>query len=243
MNEQPKVYWGLTGTLLWTAVLIVTFFAAQLAVMIGYIISFYPDADEAEVERLMNSFDTNDLVLSLAAIGSALVASLLMVGVIKLKRGTILADYLAVRTTDIGTVLKWLVVIIVLIIASDTLTWFLGRPIVPEVVTAVYESMRYPLLLGFTVVIVAPVFEELFFRGFMIAGMENSVIGPVGAVVVSSIVWSAIHLQYDLYETATIFVIGLILGAARLKSGSILLVIGLHAFVNLVSTIEVILIS
>jgi hypothetical protein len=89
--------------------------------------------------------------------------------------------------------------------------------------------------------VVAPVFEELFFRGFLLAGFASSFLRPAGAVLVTSASWALIHLQYDLYGMVTIFVLGLLLGAARLASGSVLLTIGLHAFSNLLSTVETII--
>ena len=60
-----------------------------------------------------------------------------------------------------------------------------------------------------------------------------------GAVIISSVMWAAIHIQYDLYGIGTILVLGFILGTARIKSGSIILTMLLHSFTNLVATAEV----
>ena len=62
--------------------------------------------------------------------------------------------------------------------------------------------------------------------------------GPIGAIIVTSFLWAAIHIQYDLYDLTTIFLLGLGFGIARFKSGSVLLTIGLHSFSNLIATIE-----
>lgn len=233
--------WGLFGTLLWSLVVVLILFMTQIMVMGMYIGMNYPDAGEAEVQRLMAELGTDDVVLSLATITSAIVCTIVTIGIIKLKKGSSLAHYLAIRGTDSRMALKWLLIIAAVVVALDTLTILLDRPFVPEVVSTVYESMRAPLLLAFVVIVVAPVFEEMFFRGFMVTGLANSAAGPAGAVVISSMLWSGIHLQYDFYEVGVIFVIGIVLGWARVQSGSVLLAIGLHALVNLVSTIEVIL--
>lgn len=54
----------------------------------------------------------------------------------------------------------------------------------------------------------------------------------------SAALWAAIHVQYDLYGMATIFVFGLLLGAARLSTASLLVPLGMHALANLFATIE-----
>jgi membrane protease YdiL (CAAX protease family) len=47
-----------------------------------------------------------------------------------------------------------------------------------------------------------------------------------------------IHIQYDVYGIVEIFVLGLVLGAARVKTGSIILTMFLHFVCNLVATAE-----
>ena len=47
-------------------------------------------------------------------------------------------------------------------------------------------------------------------------------------------------LQYDLYGVATIFVSGLLLGYARLKTGSLYPTLFLHGLMNLIATVEVV---
>jgi membrane protease YdiL (CAAX protease family) len=124
-----------------------------------------------------------------------------------------------------------MVVAFVLAGAVDCLTIVLGRPLIPE-----FMSLAW--LLWVAVVIAGPIFEELFFRGFLLAGFRASFLGPIGAVVLTSASWALIHLQYDAYDMSTIFVVGCVLGASRLKTGSVLLPIGMHILNNLIATIE-----
>ena len=49
------------------------------------------------------------------------------------------------------------------------------------------------------------------------------------------------HLQYDAYGMATVFIGGLLVGSARLKSGSMLLCVVMHAMMNLVATLEMVI--
>jgi hypothetical protein len=118
---------------------------------------------------------------------------------------------------------------------SDLLTWVLGKPIVPEVMLEAYRTSVWPILLWVAVVICAPWGEELFFRGFLFKGWLHSPLGGWGTIFLTSLIWAAIHLQYDLYGVATIFVGGLLLGYARLRSGSLYPSILMHTLMNVLA--------
>jgi hypothetical protein len=64
---------------------------------------------------------------------------------------------------------------------------------------------------------------------------QRGAIGSVGAVVITSALWTAIHFQYDLYVMGNIFLLGLLIGAARLKTGSIGVPYAMHAVNNLMA--------
>ena len=61
------------------------------------------------------------------------------------------------------------------------------------------------------------------------------------AIVVISLLWAGLHVQYDWTGILQIFVIGLFLGWTRWRSGSTLLTFLLHALFNLEGTIETVL--
>ena len=76
------------------------------------------------------------------------------------------------------------------------------------------------------------------FRGFLFRGWVAP--GPRGAaaIAVISLLWSLLHVQYAWFQIGQIFLIGLILGWIRWRSGSTSLTMLLHILVNLESTIE-----
>ena len=84
-----------------------------------------------------------------------------------------------------------------------------------------YETARSLPILWVAIVLAAPLMEEAFFRGFLFQGMQQSRIGPAGATLITSVLWAGTHVQYDAYDIGTIFVLGLVLGAARWRTGSI----------------------
>src|SRR5437867_641768 len=69
-------------------------------------------------------------------------------------------------------------VLLLLALCSDMLTMYLGRPIVPEFMVRAYESAGFAPLFWVAIVIVAPVSEEILFRGFLFEGIHHSRLGP-----------------------------------------------------------------
>jgi uncharacterized protein len=76
------------------------------------------------------------------------------------------------------------------------------------------------------------------FRGFLFRGWARSDRSVWPAIVVISIVWAMLHIQYDWTGMLQIFAIGLFLGWMRRRSGSILLTFFLHALFNLEGSLE-----
>jgi membrane protease YdiL (CAAX protease family) len=114
----------------------------------------------------------------------------------------------------------------------------MGRSVVPPVVVDLYRTPGAAPFLHIAVLIVAPVCEEISARGFLLEGIRWSRLGPVWAVVLSSFAWSALHMQYDVHGIATVFAVGILMGVARVKTGSIYVPIAMHALYNLAATIE-----
>ena len=95
-----------------------------------------------------------------------------------------------------------------------------------------------PILLGFiSVVVVAPIIEEFLFRGFLYSQLRRSFLRDWGAVAVSSLVWTAIHFQYEVGILFFLFLFGLFLGYFRIKYNSLLIPVALHALNNLIAFI------
>ena len=95
-----------------------------------------------------------------------------------------------------------------------------------------------PILLGFiSVVVVAPIIEEFLFRGFLYSQLRRSFLRDWGAIAVSSLVWTAIHFQYEVGILFFLFLFGLFLGYFRIKYNSLLIPVALHTLNNLIAFI------
>ena len=104
-------------------------------------------------------------------------------------------------------------------------------------------AARLPLaiLLG-----LAPaVFEEVIFRGILIAKLRENGKTPMAALVISAVLFGAVHLTNlagmplsdALVQTGYAVVVGLVLGAVYLKSGDIAAVILAHALIDITSSL------
>jgi membrane protease YdiL (CAAX protease family) len=109
----------------------------------------------------------------------------------------------------------------------------------PQMMIDVYNTTDYVILLLITVVIAAPIFEEIVFRGFIFKGLKHSPLRATGAIVITSILFTLIHGgQYEIAVLGILFPLAVILGLARHRSGGILLPIYLHFANNLYSSVE-----
>jgi len=115
--------------------------------------------------------------------------------------------------------------------------------LVPRFQTDTFTSARrdgwlVPLLMA--VVVVGPIGEEIMFRGFLYRGWVRPgfVVTPV---IMLTLLWSAMHMQYDWFGISQVFLTGLVLAWLRWLSGSSALTIVLHMLVNLEATTETVL--
>jgi uncharacterized protein len=81
--------------------------------------------------------------------------------------------------------------------------------------------------------IAGPLIEEFVVRGFMFRGWSQSFLGPVGAIVLTSVLWAMIHTQYDWFGRFWVFVSGLMLGHFRWRSNSTWLAVMCHSAINI----------
>jgi uncharacterized protein len=155
--------------------------------------------------------------------------------------GEDLAAYFALNLPRWREVMIAVAGLAVVILLSDVLTVALGRELVPPFQLKLYRSAQaagslIPLWLA--LVVVAPVGEELLFRGFLFRGFVHGPRDALPGILAISLIWSLLHIQYDWFGASLVFLIGMLLGYVRLHSGSTTLVILLHMLLNLESVLE-----
>lgn len=154
------------------------------------------------------------------------------------RRGPSVREYLGLRGARLRDVAISVLLLGAFMAVYNGSTRWLGRPTVPEFMLEAYASAGSLPLLYLAIVIAAPLFEELLFRGFLLPGLVRSRLGTAGGIAVASLAFAVPHLQYDLYDMSWVFVLGALLGFVRWKTGSLWLVFGLHALNNLLATLE-----
>jgi uncharacterized protein len=155
-------------------------------------------------------------------------------------------DYLALRRPSWTDLAIGVVALFVLVMGWDLLSRAAGREIAPGFMGEVLKSARadgalWLLVIAFT--IAAPVSEEFFARGFLYRGWSESFLGPVGAILLSSLVWTALHLQYDWFFFGEVFSIGLMLGYLRYRFDSTWLTVIVHGLNNLAAVVQTMLLA
>jgi membrane protease YdiL (CAAX protease family) len=230
----PATRWGFWATLALSAVIAVIYAGAQglaIGVMVGIESGISALANK---EELMESISSNGTYLTVGIIFSAWMGSLAIGGAILLRKGITLKEYLAVKNLPFKTYSRWLAFVLLFLFGWAMMNLVLDIPD-SAWMTKTYESAGYLPLFWFAVVVVAPLIEELFFRGFLFEGLRDSWMGPTGAVLVTSLAWAAIHMQYEILQIVVIGTLGILLGIAKLKTRSLYIPIAMHTFNNLLA--------
>ena len=87
--------------------------------------------------------------------------------------------------------------------------------------------------------LVAAIFEEGMFRGFLFEGLRKTQLGDLGALALPTVFWAGMHFAYlpvpIFYPVLLAF--GAILCLARLRTGSLIAPIILHSLFNFVQVV------
>jgi membrane protease YdiL (CAAX protease family) len=224
--------WQFWGTVLWGLFVFAALFAGQILALAYEVLTRGGAASVAETIRAAAS---SGVTISLSVI-LGLPAVLAALGIAIRFTGTSFADYLALRGTSFKNFAIGFLGLIAILMLWEVLSHVIGHEGSPGFMVDVLKSAQadgalWLLILAFCVA--APIAEECFARGFLYRGWSETRLGPPGAIVLSSLVWTGLHLQYDLYFFGEVFSLGLWFGYLRYRSGSLWLTIVLHGLNNL----------
>ena len=235
-NEFQAKHWGFWATAGWAFLIFILWQIFQIIIIVIFIVSQYGGND---LGTKLAHYATSGTPAFTAIIIGNIISSLLVVGVIKIKRHSILKDYLALNLPSLKTTIYWVAAFLIFMVISDFIRSNLSQDVVPEVSVKMYYSTDPILLAWIGIVLAAPIFEEIFFRGFLHKAFSKSYLKPIGATFLISFLWAIIHLQYDLIDMTVIFAAGLLIGFSRTHSKSLYIPILLHMINNLLSTIQI----
>lgn len=243
---RPPRVWKFWGTLLWGQFIFAAMFIGQAAVIAYFVI----------YERLLQHSGEFDVAAAIHVVGGGLTLALSVITglpavlaalwlAIRPSR-TSFVDYLALHWTSWREFLIGLVALIALVGGWDLLSRALKREIQPGFMGEVLQSAQadgvvWLLVIAFCVA--APITEEFFARGFLYRGWSESFLRPAGAIVLSSLAWTSLHLQYDWFFFIEIFSIGVLFGYLRYRTNSTWLTVVLHGLNNLAATVQSVLLA
>lgn len=234
--EHRRKVWKFWGTALWGLFIFAAMFAGQLAVIAYFLLLQNGPVDIAAAIHTIG----RGLTISLSVI-TGLPAVLAATWLAVRFTSTPFAEYLALRRTSWKNFLVGIIGLAVLVAGWDLMSRLLGREIAPGFMVDVFKTARedgvvWLLIIAFCVA--APISEEVLARGFLYRGWSESSLGVPGAILLSSLVWTVVHLQYDLYFIGEVFCIGLWFGYLRHRSQSLWVTIVLHGLNNFAAVVQ-----
>lgn len=239
-SREPRA-WKFIGTSLWGLLLFGAMFVGQVAVVVWFLWSGGEPIDG----KTLVSLSSNGRIISLSVI-MGLPAILLALWVAIRWSRISFADYLALRWPSWRMLAVGIGSLVLLMVACEIVSRAAGRESSPGFMVDVLKTARadgalWLLVLAFCVA--APVTEEFFARGFLYRGWSESFLRPTGAIILSSAVWTAMHMQYNWFFLGQVFAIGLLFGYLRYRSNSTWLTVILHGINNLAATVQTILLA
>jgi len=225
--------WGIVVMIVSTVLQVLAIAAAgiidlfRLHRTFGSLTSFYQlvISDAANGDVLAGTVIVSDL---------ACVAAILLI--VAVKRLPARA-YLAVHPVRLPVLLKWAGVLLTYVVLTSGAATLFHIDFGGAVMGDILSGSDRPWLFWIAVVLAAPLFEEVFFRGFLFRGFEATFLKVPGTVILTAILWAALHIQYNAYGIAFIAGAGILFGLARARTGSLLVPLALHAGMNFAETV------
>ncbi len=235
-GARPPRVWKFWGTLLWGILIFAAIGIGQIGVVAYFVWTQKVPLDSSAMIAMLGNGRTVALSV-IAGLPGVLLALWLAIHFTRMS----FTDYLGLKG------FRWwylLIGVIALAVLSQGWDWVargVGHEVSPGFMGEVLKSARaenslWLLILSFCVA--APLTEELMTRGFLYRGWQESFLRPFGAIVLSTLVWACMHLQYDAFFLGQVFSIGLLFGYLRYRSGSTWPTIILHGLNNLAATLQ-----
>lgn len=238
---------GFWRTTLWGVLIIVAFFVGQLAPIAFLLLTSHGALGSVEqLQEALIPIVSRPSTIALSAIMGVPGLLIPLYFAVRSTR-TPFRDYLGLRWTGWKNVALGVAGMLVILGAWELITLATGREetssnfMTDIMKTAQGDGMVWLLVIAFCVA--APISEELFSRGFLYRGWSDSFLRVPGAIILSSVVWTVLHLQYDWFALLNVLSLGIWFGYLRARTHSILLTMVLHGLNNLAATVQSLLVA
>ena len=226
-NQTPP--WGILATIAWLL----------LAFLISVVVAAGIYSAWQAGHPRPNTITYDGVLIAIGSLASIPVQVAVLAFAAQLRRWPPMG-YLALNMPRRGEIIFAAICVIALDVVFNALLYITGHDIVSPFQIEAYRTAQdagWLLWLMIAIVVVAPVGEEIAFRGFLYRGLALPG-REIYAIVAIAIAWALLHIQYDWPGMVQIFAIGLMFGWFRWASGSTTLTIVMHVLVNLEAMIE-----
>lgn len=217
-------------------------------------LAYYEQAQNLDIATLITLGSNNGVVVAISVFITALLFTLFTLALVLLKIKTspnttpsrsALAHYwqntwrfFGIKAINIKDIITTLVSMGIFMAVSEFIL-FVSNSSPMDFLDGLITDESLPLLM-FAIVVVAPIYEELVFRGLIFGGLlhrhraEQTPIRLVGfsiakstlmASLISSLLFTLVHLQYDLLGMTVIFAMALLFCYIRVKYGLVMAIL------------------
>lgn len=217
-------------------------------------LAYYEQAQNLDIATLITLGSNNGVVVAISVFITALLFTLFTLALVLLKIKTspntisgrsALAHYLqntwqffGIKAINIKDFITTLVGMGIFMAVSEFIL-FISNSSPMDFLDGLITDESLPLLI-FAIVVIAPIYEELVFRGLIFGGLlhhhraEQTPIRLVGftiakstlmASLISSLLFTLVHLQYDLLGMTVIFAMALLFCYIRVKYGLVMAIL------------------
>jgi hypothetical protein len=155
-HVRADAFWGPWLTVALGLVILVAFLSAQTVITVAYLVFKAISDPEMGLRSLAENAMGDGMLLSLALIGSSVVGCGFVLLFAWLKARAAAMSYLAVVGVPGRALAVCIGATVLFVVAADSLTYLLGRSIVPDYMASAYESVSFKPLLWIAVCVGAP---------------------------------------------------------------------------------------
>jgi membrane protease YdiL (CAAX protease family) len=215
-------------------------------VILGLVFNIFYDATQGadySVSETDNGIHSLPILLTLSLFSTLISFPLLL----KASPGTKWTEHFefwAIKGINRQELFRWSLVILVFWLFSSLMDEVLHLPVEPFMleIKASGDSIGVIFLAILSICIIGPIFEEIIFRGWMFSKIAQTKLGSVGALLITTLIFTLLHSQYE--QVLTYFVIGslgFLLGFIRYRINNISYTIIAHMLFNSASMIALFL--
>lgn len=240
LPPYEKTAWNAWWTLLWCFALLILW---QLTLGVGITLSLFSDGfilknandGEAIMERINDSSLDGDVVGASAFLTIFVICPVCwLLGKVRPHWGG--WEYLGAKSVKLWQWPLWAAITFGLGHLFGLVGPYLGVEEMDDSMVKMAESTNHAILLILGVAIAAPLVEEFMFRGVIYRGWRESKMGLMGTLILTSFIWTSLHIQYPAVILCYLFIFGIILGLAREWTGNIWIPVWMHFVNNAIAT-------